>query len=185
MTQDFQGGDRNLFALFTHLLEVGGLGHFGAYPPAHQQQDNTGQKRQTPAPGQHVFFGQAGDGSHSAEVAGQVALVERAAEARAIVFGSLTQRSRGSRDTIRLFSRADGDKVDLSAIDADTNTAGNQAFAFVGRNAFSGTAGELRFFIDGAGNKVASGDVDGDRVADFQIAFVAPQGPVGGADFVF
>ena len=91
----------------------------------------------------------------------------------------------GSRDTIRRFSRVDGDKVDLSAIDADTNAEGNQAFTFVGSNAFSGTAGELRCFIDGAGNKVASADVDGDRVADFQIAFIAPDGPVGGADFVF
>ena len=91
----------------------------------------------------------------------------------------------GSRDVIEQFSRADGDKIDLSAIDANPNAAGNQAFTFVGSNAFSGAGGEVRMFMDADGNKVASGDVDGDKVADIQIAFVDPVQSVGAADFIF
>lgn len=90
----------------------------------------------------------------------------------------------GSRDLIRQFNRADGDRVDLSAIDADADAAGNQDFAFVGAAAFSGAGGELRLFTDAAGRQVAAGDMDGDRVADFQIAFAGPVEPIGGADFV-
>ena len=57
------------------------------------------------------------------------------------------------------------DTIDLRGIDADITTAGDQAFTFVGRAGFSGTAGELRF--NGA---LLTGDVDGDGVADFAIA---------------
>ena len=37
-------------------------------------------------------------------------------------------------------SRAEGDRIDVSGIDADSGTAGDQAFSFVGRAAFSGAA---------------------------------------------
>ncbi|BCH33356.1 hypothetical protein MesoLjLc_52860 [Mesorhizobium sp. L-8-10] len=68
------------------------------------------------------------------------------------------------RDAIYGFSRWQGDRIDLLDIDANVNLAGDQAFAFIGRHGFTGAAGQLRF----AGG-VVSGDVDGDRVADFQI----------------
>src|SRR5262249_56842695 len=48
------------------------------------------------------------------------------------------------RDTIADFSQAQGDKIDLSLIDANTTVVGNQAFDFIGSAAFSNTAGELR-----------------------------------------
>jgi serralysin len=41
------------------------------------------------------------------------------------------------------------DVIDLQEIDADTGSAGNQAFSFIGKDAFSGTAGELRFEVSG------------------------------------
>ncbi|MDB5696105.1 MAG: tandem-95 repeat protein, partial [Sphingomonas bacterium] len=47
------------------------------------------------------------------------------------------------RDGIQDFKL--GDLIDLSRIDADINTAGDQAFSFVGSAAFSNRAGELRF----------------------------------------
>ncbi|MDQ4086885.1 MAG: M10 family metallopeptidase C-terminal domain-containing protein [Pseudomonadota bacterium] len=91
-----------------------------------------------------------------------------------------------SRDVIEGFSRAQGDKIDLSAVDANTNptAAGNQAFAFIGSNAFSGAAGELRLFVNAAGQQVAAGDVNGDKIADFSILFTSPAAPIGQADFV-
>ncbi|HYI47162.1 MAG TPA: M10 family metallopeptidase C-terminal domain-containing protein [Allosphingosinicella sp.] len=36
------------------------------------------------------------------------------------------------------------DRIDLSQIDADLGTAGRQVFTFIGTEAFSATAGELR-----------------------------------------
>jgi Ca2+-binding RTX toxin-like protein len=60
------------------------------------------------------------------------------------------------------------DKIDVSAIDANTNVAGNHAFTFIGTNAFSGTAGELR--VESSGGLVnVLGDVNGDGAADFVI----------------
>jgi Ca2+-binding RTX toxin-like protein len=72
------------------------------------------------------------------------------------------------RDIILDFARTQGDKIDLSAIDADTTNSGNQAFNFIERAAFSSTAGELRFGITG-GKTILSGDVDGDGASDFRI----------------
>ena len=78
--------------------------------------------------------------------------------------------SQTDADVLSDFSSADGDKIDLSAIDANVNVAGDQAFTFIGNGTkFSNTAGELRF------NAVwVEGDLDGDAVADFFIAVNAP-----------
>jgi len=71
-------------------------------------------------------------------------------------------------DLITDFSRAQGDKIQLSGIDADTTVAGNQAFHWIAKAAFSGDAGELRYAVSGS-KTVVYGDDDGDRVADFHI----------------
>lgn len=60
------------------------------------------------------------------------------------------------------------DQIDLSAIDADVGTNGDQAFVFIGGGAFTGTAGELRLDTDGFDSWI-EGDVDGDSLADFAI----------------
>jgi len=72
------------------------------------------------------------------------------------------------RDTIGDFSRAEGDRVDLAAIDANTAASGNQAFTFIGTAGFHGVSGELRYAVK-AGDAVVVGDVNGDGVADFAI----------------
>lgn len=85
-------------------------------------------------------------------------------------YGSITNSTvaAAGRDTLQ-FVRADGDKIVLTAIDADTDgTAGNQAFLFIGSAAFSGVDGQLRFAASG-GNTIVYGDVNGDTVADFSI----------------
>jgi serralysin len=70
------------------------------------------------------------------------------------------------------------DKIHLTEIDANGGVAGNQAFAFVGAAAFTGTAGELRSYTSGGSNFVA-GDVNGDGIADFTIATGASQAVLG------
>jgi Ca2+-binding RTX toxin-like protein len=61
------------------------------------------------------------------------------------------------------------DRIDLSAVDANTLVAGNQAFTFVGSRAFSRVAGQLRY-----ASGILSGDVNGDGVADFEIQMFQP-----------
>jgi hypothetical protein len=70
-----------------------------------------------------------------------------------------------NRDVIQDFS---ADVIDLHQIDANLNTAGDEAFAFIGTNAFT-AAGQVRFFADGAGNTIVEGNVDNNLGADFQI----------------
>jgi serralysin len=60
------------------------------------------------------------------------------------------------------------DKIHLTEIDANTGSAGNQNFTFLGNAAFSGAAGQLRTYNEG-GNYFVAGDVNGDGVADFSI----------------
>ena len=79
------------------------------------------------------------------------------------VFSSSSHSRMSSADTIRDFRRG-SDHIDLRSIDANTKIAGDQAFIFIGKNAFHGKAGELRF-ADG----VAAGDTNGDKIADFGI----------------
>jgi Ca2+-binding RTX toxin-like protein len=71
-------------------------------------------------------------------------------------------------DTILDFKRTDGDRINLSPIDANTALSGNQAFKLIGTDAFHKTAGELRYEIKG-GDTFVYGDVNGDAKADFSI----------------
>ena len=70
-----------------------------------------------------------------------------------------------ARDLITDFVSGE-DKVNLLRIDADSATAGNQAFVRVSQ--FSGNAGELLVSVEG-GNMLLAGDVNGDGLADFVI----------------
>jgi Ca2+-binding RTX toxin-like protein len=71
-------------------------------------------------------------------------------------------------DRIVEFSHHEGDIIDVARIDADTRSEGDQAFSFIGGDAFSGTAGELRF-----DDRTLAGDVDGDGRADLLVAIPA------------
>jgi Ca2+-binding RTX toxin-like protein len=63
------------------------------------------------------------------------------------------------------------DTIDLSRIDADVTTAGDQAFVFV--DSFSGTAGEATFNYRTPGDRtILAFDTDGDRAADIRIEIV-------------
>ena len=74
------------------------------------------------------------------------------------------------------------DRIDLSNVDAISATGGDDAFAFVGTNAFSNVAGELRYQVEG-GNVRVQGDIDGNGLADFEIV-VSNQTILAGSDFI-
>jgi Ca2+-binding RTX toxin-like protein len=85
-------------------------------------------------------------------------------------------------DLITDFSHAQADEIELSAIDANTGAAGDQAFSFIGANLYSGVAGQLRFSIVNGVTTIA-GDVNGDKVSDFHIILTGSIALVA-ADFV-
>ena len=90
------------------------------------------------------------------------------AGADAFRYTVVSESTPGARDTIRDFSQAAGDVIDLSSVDTDAGTAGDQAFLWLGTGAFNGTAGAVRY-VQG-GTTMVEADLDGDNVADFQIA---------------
>jgi Ca2+-binding RTX toxin-like protein len=83
------------------------------------------------------------------------------------IFERVTDSTRTQTDRITDFNRA-YDIIDLKAIDANTESGGNQTFKWIGTEKFHGKAGELRYFTSGD-RTVIAGDVDGDKAIDFQI----------------
>ncbi|HEX9965438.1 MAG TPA: cadherin domain-containing protein [Allosphingosinicella sp.] len=83
-------------------------------------------------------------------------------------YNSVSDSTAAARDMILDFSRSQGDKISLTAIDANSLVSNNQAFTFIGSSAFSGVAGQLRFETAN-GVTTISGDVNGDGLADLQI----------------
>ncbi|MES2944573.1 MAG: calcium-binding protein [Pseudomonadota bacterium] len=71
-------------------------------------------------------------------------------------------------DSILDFNAPQGDKLDLSTLDADTTMAGKQSFSFIGSGSFT-AAGQLRY---DTATGVLYGSVDADLDADFAIELV-------------
>ncbi len=82
-----------------------------------------------------------------------------------------------SRDAIVDFAPGE-DLIDVSGIDACAVGVGDQEFLFIGDGAFSGATQELRY-ADG----IVAGDVNGDGLADFEIAIVN-LAPLAADDFL-
>jgi Ca2+-binding RTX toxin-like protein len=99
-------------------------------------------------------------------------------------YDSIAESNNSSLDQILDFTPGT-DKIDLSRIDANANAGGDQAFTWIGSNAFSGTAGELR--VENLNNMgwLVQGDTDGNGVGDFSIilTLVGPA-PFGAGDFI-
>jgi len=76
----------------------------------------------------------------------------------------------GAADVITDFSQAEGDRISFANIDAVSGGGtANDDFTFIGQSGFSGTAGELRFAFDGAGDTIVQLDVDGDASVDMSV----------------
>ena len=82
-------------------------------------------------------------------------------------YNSVADSTPKSHDVITDFKRAQGDKIDLSAIDANTSLMGNQEFTFIGSKTFSKNhPAELRF---DAKTHTLYGNTDNDSAAEFAI----------------
>ncbi|MFP1632764.1 calcium-binding protein [Zhengella sp. ZM62] len=86
-----------------------------------------------------------------------------------------------NRDRIQDFTDGE-DTIDLSALDANTNVGGNQAFTYI-NGAFTGVAGQLRSWEFG-GLTFIEGDVDGNGSADFRIELLGTGLGIDASDFV-
>lgn len=74
-----------------------------------------------------------------------------------------------SADVVIDFSSTQGDRIDLSGVDAIRQTTNvNDAFAWIGSAAFTKVAGQLRYVVT-AGVGLVSGDIDGNGTADFAV----------------
>ena len=69
------------------------------------------------------------------------------------------------RDLIRDFNSSQGDRIDLSAIDADPGKAGRQAFRYIAAAGFSGQPGEVR-----CSQGLLQANLNADRNAEFELA---------------
>jgi len=98
-------------------------------------------------------------------------------------YQNVAESNAGATDHILDFTPGT-DRIELDRIDANALVAGNQAFSWIGSNAFGGVAGQLRAYANN-GTWYVEGDTNGDSVADLIIALTL-QGPVplGAADFV-
>ena len=88
---------------------------------------------------------------------------------------------KGNRDRVTDFSRAEGDKIDVSEMDADLTATGLQAFSFVGGDAVG--TGELGFF-ESAGSTIVRGNTDADAAVEFEIQLDGAGLDLVGDDFV-
>lgn len=87
----------------------------------------------------------------------------------------------GNRDSIGLNSGID--RIDLSAIDADINVSGDQAFDFIGTNKFTGGVGQVRY---DAANNLIQVEIQGDNntVVDMEIASHSNFSSLSASDFI-
>ena len=124
--------------------------------------------------GRDMLYGDAGDdvivgGAGSDQLFGQ-------AGADRFVFAALSDSEASSgtgdaqalnADFVRDFNAAEGDRIDLSGIDANAGLAGDQAFLLV--SAFTGQSGQAVLRQLFPGETLLQLDVNGDGVSDFDL----------------
>jgi Ca2+-binding RTX toxin-like protein len=91
-----------------------------------------------------------------------------------------TGTTRTSADSIRDFSRSDGDKIDLSAI----KSVNGQALHYVGTDAFKKVAGEVRVVSGSGSSWDIQVDINGDGMTDLYIATSSSGGRLLATDFI-
>jgi Ca2+-binding RTX toxin-like protein/endo-alpha-1,4-polygalactosaminidase (GH114 family) len=129
---------------------------------------------------------QAGSGADILMGAGRADSLTGGAGADIFRYDSTADSTAATPDLIGDFQTG-SDKIDLSRIDANTIAAGDQAFTWIGANAFSGagaaSAGQLRVFADGGYQRI-EGDTNGDGVADLVIVLQVGTAPPVQSDFL-
>jgi serralysin len=123
-----------------------------------------------------------GSGSDKIHGDGDADTLTGGSEADTFVYSSASDSRIGffSHDVIKDFEKG-LDKIDVSAIDANTAVSGNQAFTFIGTQNFS-DEGQISAFKSGGGTLVQF-NITGDSVAEFEI-FLENSFQLSASDFV-
>ena len=111
-----------------------------------------------------------GEGNDTVHGEAGVDLMYGEAGADRFVFRATTDAPMSGLDRIMDFVHG-VDLIDLSALDANSAMAGNQAFSFTGAKPFFASAGDLSFTAGLLGSLV-EGDLNGDGMSDFRILVV-------------
>ncbi|WP_176594157.1 M10 family metallopeptidase C-terminal domain-containing protein [Sphingobium sp. EM0848] len=116
---------------------------------------------------QHQHGAHSGAASNLITASGSGEILTGTAGADTFIFNSVSDSTPLAMDTITNFQ--DGtDKIDLSAIDANSTLPGTQAFTFIGGASFS-AAGQLHVYNDGT-NTFVEGNTDGNPLTtEFRI----------------
>jgi len=131
--------------------------------------------------GANAFWGLGGNDVLAG--AGGADTLKGGAGADTFVYRAVADSTASARDTLNDFSHAEGDRISLSAIDADGNSGnGDTAFTFLGGGAFTGAGHEVRVMVSG-GAQIVLADLNGDKVADMQVLVVTAT-TLTAADFV-
>jgi len=101
-------------------------------------------------------------------LAGGADQVSGGAGADTFQYRSTSNSTSAASDHILDFTSG-SDKIDVQQIDAMSVAAGDQAFSFIGSNAFTNSAGQLRAYTTAANTWVVEGDIDGNGLADLSI----------------
>lgn len=92
------------------------------------------------------------------------------------LFAALADAPVATPDRILGFDAGGGDRIDLSAIDANAILANDQAFAWIGTAAFT-AAGQLHYAAAGAGQWLVTGNVNANLAPDFAILVSSASAP--------
>lgn len=152
------GGNDTLIGGGGNDALTGGMGH-------DRLLGGVGNDRLTGAMGYDVLEG--GLGADSLD--GGLGLDRMFAGADAVrdvfIFRAPGESAVGAQRDVLLQFRAGQDDIDLSLMDAGIGRAGNQAFAFAGTTAAANSV----WYVPQAGGVLVRGDVNGNRIADFEI----------------
>jgi len=172
------GGIDTVYAFIDHTLErnievlrlqgTGDLDGGGNWAPE-SLVGNTGDNMLDGSGGDDRINGKAGNDLLIGGIGSDTLVGDTGADTFRFTDTGESRSGMDNRDFIHGFDRG-ADIIDLSAIDANTASSGDQAFVFINDDAFSGTAGELRWFSWSGNNfNVVEADTDGDGAADMQI----------------
>ena len=119
-----------------------------------------------------IYGGTGGDKINSGLIAGEL---------DTLYYGSIKESTVDFKTRDVIYFEHGRVLINLEAIDTNSKKGGDQDFIFVGREKFSGRAGELRFDasdrqIEGANSTTITGDLDGDKKADFAISVFGNRG---------
>jgi fimbrial isopeptide formation D2 family protein/uncharacterized repeat protein (TIGR01451 family) len=162
----------DVYELIENLRGSAFADRLGGDGAANRLEGGAGDDTLSGGAGNDTLFGAAGADSLSG-----------GAGADRFFYRTLGESAPGSADRLADFSWAEGDLIDLSAIDANAGQSGNQAFVFVGAGSFlGGGQGSVRWQHAG-GDTLVEVDAGNGGAAEMEIRLVGLQLPLAG-DFI-